>query len=191
MSTMANQHVSRKAIESEVRAALAATLSMDADAIDMSKSIITELGASSIDFLDINFRLESAFGIQLATLLILDHVEEQVGEGKAIDANDEITEPAAELLKLYFGELPGLEAGISADSVPALVTPAIVADGVERILEQLPEACTCGASDWKPKDGKKVACSACDAGAEYPNGDDLIEAWIKEVQAERNLFPSA
>ena len=188
---MANPHVSRETIEAEVRAALAATLRKDADTIDMSKSIVKDLGATSIDFLDINFRLEGAFGIQLATQLMLDHVEEQVGEGQAIDADNKITAPAAELLTMYFGELPGLEAGISADEIPALVTPSVVADGVERLLDELPAACSCGASDWKSEDGRKVVCGACGDEAEYPDGDDMIEAWIQSVQAERKLFPSA
>ena len=96
---MANPHIQRATIEQEVREALATTLRQDAAAIDLESSIVNDLGATSIDFLDINFRLESAFGIRLATQLLLDHVEEELGEGKAIDADDKITEAAAALLK--------------------------------------------------------------------------------------------
>ena len=188
---MPNPHVSRESIEAEVRAALAATLRKDTETIDMSGSIVKDLGATSIDFLDINFRLESAFGIQLATQMMLDHVEEQVGEGQAIDAENRLTAPAAELLRLYFGAASGLDAGMPADDVPAHVTPTVVADGVERIVSRLPDACPCGASVWVSADNRQVACTACGAAAEYPDGDDLIAAWIREVQAERNLFPSA
>ena len=82
---MANPHIQRATIEDEVRAALDTTLRHDAEAIDLESSIVTDLGATSIDFLDINFRLESAFSIRLATQLLLDHVEEELGEGCAID----------------------------------------------------------------------------------------------------------
>ena len=71
-------------IEDEVRAALATTLRIEPDTVGMEKSIINDLGATSIDFLDINFRLEQVFGIQLASQLLLDHVEEVCGEGTAI-----------------------------------------------------------------------------------------------------------
>lgn len=188
---MANALVTREKVEDEVKNALAATLRIEADSIDMDASIVNGLQATSIDFLDINFRLENAFGIQVATQLLLDHVEEQLGEGKAIDGNNQITPAAAELLRLYFGDLEGIKAGMYADEIPTLVTPRIVADGMLKILDNLPEACTCGASEWKSEDGAKVVCGSCGAEAEYPDGDTLVTKWINDVEAEKNLFASA
>lgn len=189
---MANTHVTRDRIEQEVRAALATTLRTDAAAIDMDTSIVTGLGATSIDFLDINFRLENAFGVQLATQLLLDHVEEELGEGKAIDRDGKVTAPAAELLKLYLGDLPGLEAGMYADEISTAVTPGVVADGVVRVLDTLPEACThCSATEWQCTDGAQVKCGACGKDAVYPNGDDLTKRWIHEVEGEKHLFANA
>ena len=86
---MPNPHVTRDRVDQEVRAALATTLRTDADAIEMDTSIVTGLGATSIDFLDINFRLENAFGVQLATQLLLDHVEEELGEALEEEMGDE------------------------------------------------------------------------------------------------------
>jgi len=188
---MANTLVPRDRIDQEVREALATTLRKDASAIDMDASIVSGLGATSIDFLDINFRLENAFGIQLATQLLLDHVEEDLGEGKAIDRDGKVTPPAAEMLKLYLGDLPGIEAGMYADEVSAVVTPGVVADGVVRVLDTLPATCACGASDWQCADGAKVTCGACGKDAAYPNGDDLTKRWIAEVEQEKHLFADA
>ena len=188
---MSNPHVTRERIDDEVKKALAATLRKEPADIDLTGSIVKDLGATSIDFLDINFSLERAFDIQLATQLLLDSVEEQVGEGKAIDGENRITEPAAKLLRLYFGDLDAIKPGIFADEIPSLVTGTIVADGVARIVDQLPEHCThCNASEWKSDDGVKVVCGACGEPAEYPNGDDLVESWIEQVQAEHQLFPA-
>ena len=79
-----------------------------------------------------------------------------------------------------------------ADDIPAMVTPRIVADGVWRILEELPETCAaCGATEWKSEDGSIVECAACGAEAEYPDGDTLIKKWIHEVEQERKLFAGA
>ncbi|MDJ0973223.1 MAG: phosphopantetheine-binding protein [Planctomycetota bacterium] len=189
---MANTLVTRDKIEAEVRAALAATLRIEPETIDMDTSVVNGLQATSIDFLDINFRLESAFGVQVQTQLLLDHVEEQLGDGKAIDANNQITEAAASLLKLYFGEIEGIKAGMYADEIPMLVTPKIIADGMERILEHLPDTCQdCGASEWKTEDGAKVVCGACGAEAQYPDGDTLVTEWIQQVEAEHKLFAGA
>lgn len=189
---MANPYIERATIEDEVRAALATTLRHDAGAIDLESSIVTDLGATSIDFLDINFRLENAFGVQLATQLLLDHVEEELGEGKAIDRDGKVTAPAAELLKLYLGDLPGLEAGMYADEISTAVTPNVVADGVVRVLDTLPDACThCSASAWQSDDGAQVKCGSCGKDAAYPNGDDLTKRWIHEVEGEKHLFANA
>jgi acyl carrier protein len=189
---MANPHVSRAQIEDEVKKALAATLRLEESAVGLDKSIMNDLGATSIDFLDINFRLENAFGIQLATQLLLDHVEEVLGEGVAIDKNNQITDGAARLLKLYLGERPGLEAGMYADEVATLVTPMVLVKSVEGITNELPEACThCSAKAYKSEDGMKVVCGECGKDAEYPDGDTLTQKWIREVEAEHKFFSAA
>jgi len=189
---MANPFIQRATIEDEVRAALATTLRQDAEAIALASSIVTDLGATSIDFLDINFRLESTFGIRLATQLLLDHVEEELGEGTAIDKDDKITAAAAGLLEQHLGKQPGLEAGIFAEEVPAFVTPMVLVKSVEGITEELPETCThCNEAAWKSDDGKQVLCGACSKPAEYPDGDELTKRWIHVFEQEHHLFGGA
>ncbi len=189
---MANPLISRERVEQEVRSALATTLRTDADEIGMGGSIVNDLHATSIDFLDVNFRLENAFGIQLATQLLLDHVEEELGEGKAIDRDNKVTPAAAKLLQLHFGEVEGIESGMYADEVPTIVTPDIVVEGVMKILETLPDACThCGASEWKTEDSAKVQCGSCGKDAAYPNGDELTKRWIHDFERDKQLFANA
>ena len=189
---MANPLISDERIEEEVRSSLATTLRVEAGEIDLNRSIVESLGASSIDFLDVNFKLEATFGIQLATQLILDHVEEELGEGKAIDADDKITEAAAALLRTHLGELPDLQAGLYADEVPRLVTPMVLIRSVRAISDELPGKCTsCDATDWKSDDGAKVLCGACGKAAEYPDGDTLTKRWIHEFELEHQLFAGA
>jgi len=186
---MANPLIQRATIEDEVRAAVAATLRRDAGSVDLDASIVNDLGATSIDFLDINFRLESTFGIRLATQLLLDHVEEELGEGCAIDKDDKITEAAATLLRLHLGEQPGLEAGVYAEEVPSFVTPMVLVKSVEGITNELPDACTrCKEAAWKSDDGRKVVCGACSKPAEYPDGDELTKRWIHDFEREHHLF---
>ena len=187
-----NAWVTRDRVDQEVRDALGTTLRVDPATIDMDQSIIQGLNATSIDFLDINFRLENVFGIQMATQMLLDHVEEELGEGKAIDRDNKVTAPGAAMLKLHLGELDGLVAGMYADEVPATVTPRVVAEGVGKILETLPAACThCGAEGWKSGDGAKVACGACGKDAAYQNGDELTKRWIHDIEREKHLFAGA
>jgi len=189
---MANALVSDARVEEEVKKALGKSLRKDPSALAMDASIIGGLGGTSLDFLDVTFRLEQAFGIRMAHQVLLDHVEESYGEGKAIDGSGCLTAPAVELLKMRLGDHPSLAPGMYADEVPALVTPRTLAQGVSEILAQLPAACThCKASAWQSDDGAKVACGACGKPAAYPDGDTLMKRWLEGVEREKKLFAAA
>jgi acyl carrier protein len=189
---MANPFVTSARVEDEVKKALAKALRKDAAAIPLDASIVRDLGGSSLDFLDITFRLEQAFGIRLAHTVILDHVEETFGEGKAVTPGGELTPAAVALLKLRLGDDAGLSEGMFADEIPALLTGAHLAKNVEDVLAELPAACThCKATAWTCADGAKVTCGACGKPAVYPDGDALTKRWLEQVQREKRLFAAA
>jgi acyl carrier protein len=54
-----------KDIENTVRAIVAESLAMQLDQVSPTASLIEELGAESLDFLDIVFKLERAYNIQI------------------------------------------------------------------------------------------------------------------------------
>lgn len=58
--------MTRDEILSKVRDVLVDALAADEDEVTPSASLINDLGAESIDFLDIVFKLEQAFGIKIA-----------------------------------------------------------------------------------------------------------------------------
>jgi acyl carrier protein len=175
----------------EVKKGVAETLSIDKGSINPEHSLMKDLGAESLDFLDITYRLEQTFGIKMARHFVLEHVEEMFGEGSAIDENGQLTAKAVELLKIRAGgDLPKeIHAGMDMDEVPALVTIQTMARGVMDILDSLPEACTaCGSTAWKVEEGVRVVCGSCGAHAAFANGDDLTKAWLTKVQEEHRLF---
>ena len=186
---MSNALVTEARITEEVQKALAKSLRKEVSAIRMDASIIEELGGTSLDFLDMTFRLEQAFGLRLAHTTILDHVEETFGEGKAIDANGCLTRDAATILRMRLGEHASLVPGAYADEVAKLVTPKTLWSGVDEISARLPAACThCKATAWQSADGAKVKCGACAKDAVYPDGDSLTKAWLAEVAKQKGLF---
>ena len=187
---MKNNLVSEAIVLNELKKALVETLQVDEGVIKSESSFTDDLGAESLDFLDINYRLEQAFGIKMARHFLLEHIEEMFGEGTAIDDEGRLTEKAVTLLNLrYGGNMPEIEAGIDMDEVPAMLTVGPFAKGVMDILNTLPEQCPqCSSSDWKSEDGMKVSCGSCGESAVYTNGDDLIVAWLTDVQQEKNIF---
>jgi len=180
--------VSKDRILEETRQAVAQTLGIDLAKVQPASSPIQDLDAQSLDFLDVNFRLEQTFGIKMARHFVLEHVEEIFGEGSAIDENSEITEKAVRLLKLRMGEDYEVEPGMSIDDLPARVTVQTFADAVADILDSLPEKCKCGAQAWKSEDGTHVVCGQCGAAAELKSGDELIQEWLKQTNEREKIF---
>jgi len=58
--------LSRSEIFEKVRQALVDALSVEEDEVTETATLFNDLGAESIDFLDIIFRLEKAFSIKIA-----------------------------------------------------------------------------------------------------------------------------
>jgi acyl carrier protein len=168
----------------ELSRALAETLRIEESAVRPVSSIVRDLGADSLDFLDVNYRLEQAFGIKMARQHFLEHVEEMFGEGTAIDENGRLTARALALLRLRYREenLPDLTQGLDMEAVPALITVETMAAVVLAILDTLPARCECGEAAWKSDDGAHITCGSCGAAAQFTNGDELTRQWLAEVQ---------
>jgi len=182
--------ITEQKVFDEVKKAIVVTLRVDEKEIKPESSLIRDLGAESLDFLDINYRLEQTFGIKMARHFILEHVEETFGEGSAIDENGQLTDKGVALLQLRFGgEGSDFTRGMDMDLLPALITVQLLTRGVMDILDSLPDTCPqCGKRAWKTEDGAKITCGSCGESAPFTNGDDLIRQWLTAVQEKKQLF---
>lgn len=187
---MSQNLITEEKVFEELKKAIVETLRVEEGSIARESSLINDLGAESLDFLDINYRLEQAFGMKMARHFVLEHIEEMFGEGTAIDEEGRLTGKAIELLKIRFGNnMPELQAGMDMDEIPAMVTVQSMVQGVMDILNSLPDKCSnCANAAWKSDDGVKIKCGSCGEGATFTNGDDLIKAWLTRVQEEKNIF---
>jgi acyl carrier protein len=174
----------------EVKNAISSALGADEASIEEESVLTRDLDAESLDFLDISYHLEQAFGFRMARHFVLEHAEEMFGEGKAIDENGCLTAPAVKMLRLRFkGDPAFLKPGMDMDEVVHLVTVDSLVKSVLDILDSLPETCpTCGHASWKTDDGTHILCGSCGAAAAYKTGDDLVIDWLKRVQEKERLF---
>lgn len=186
---MSQNLISEGKVLEEVKKGIVETLNVDKDAIKPESSLIGDLGAESLDFLDVNYRLEQTFGIKMARHFVLEHVEETFGEGAAVDADGRLTDKAISLLKIRMGENPALHAGMDMDEVPVLITAQSIARGVLDILDSLPEKCpSCAASAWTVENEVRIKCGACGEFASFRNGDELVKEWLSKIQNEKKIF---
>lgn len=163
--------------------------------IKADSSLVKDLGAESLDFLDINYRVEQAFSIKMARHFIIEHIEEMFGEGTALDADGRLTEKAVKLMKIRLDAaedgsgFDSLEPGMDMDALPAMITIRSMAKGIMDILDTLPKDCpSCGKSAWKTENETHIVCGACGAEAVYKNGDDLIKEWLQKTQDEHKII---
>jgi len=172
--------ISADTVMAEVRRALVETLRLDPAKIQAETSIVRDLGAESLDFLDVNYRLETAFGIRMARHFFLEHMEELFGEGSAIDDEGRLTERALALVRLRYPEaaVAGAGASLDMDEVAGLITVLALATNVMDILATLPDRCACGASAWRLGDATHIVCGACGEPASFTNGDELVRQWL-------------
>jgi acyl carrier protein len=188
---MKQSFVSDATVFEEVKKAIAQTLKIDQNTIQPDHSLMRNLGAESLDFLDINYRLERTFGIKMARHFVLEHIEEMFGEGSAIDENSTLTDMAVAFLKIRFGDNLPVElcSGMDMDEAFPLVTVQGMTRTVMDILDSLPEKCrSCGQAGWKSENGLRIQCGSCGTEANFTNGDTLIKEWLTKVQEERKIF---
>ncbi len=187
---MKQQFIPEQRVMEEVKKAIAEGIDIDPAGITPESSLMKDLGAESLDFLDINYRLEQTFGIKMARRSVIDHMEELFGEESAVDADGKLTAKAARVLAMrYDGSSDLIQAGMDLDELPVTVTVSSLAEVVGGLLDTLPETCTgCGAKNWTLSEETRIACGACSEPASFTSGDDLIESWLKQVQEERKIF---
>lgn len=125
----------RAELETRVVAVVASALDHSRDSIALHSSLIDDLGAESIDFLDIVFRLETEFGIKIPN--------EEVWAGAfARSTGDEASiEEAVRQLRERMPQFrwDRLPAKVGQAELPRLITVNTIVDYMERRLSPASE----------------------------------------------------
>jgi acyl carrier protein len=112
---------SRDEIFDKVKGALVEALGVDEDEVSPSATMVGDLGAESIDFLDIVFRLEKAFGIKIQRGELFP---EDVLSSSEFVTNGKVNEAGLKELKtrMPFLDLAKFEANPSVQNFPNTLT---------------------------------------------------------------------
>jgi len=97
-------------------------LGLDEDEVEPTSLVIDDLGAESLDFLDIAFRLERAFGVKIPRGEIQRTAEEKTGE--AFEVAGKLTAAGAKALAEALPEAPQdrIHPGFPVRDIPRLFT---------------------------------------------------------------------
>ena len=107
-----------------VCASVAEVLGREENEVQATSSLMNDLNAESLDFLDLLFRLESAFGIKIPRGGIQKATQGSLSEAE-FQQNGVLTPAALERLRILMPEVDParLQAGLTAREIPTLFTP--------------------------------------------------------------------
>jgi acyl carrier protein len=113
-----------KAVYPTVAETIADALGCDLEEVKPDASLIEDLGAESIDFLDMVFRLERAFKVKIPRGKIVENARGALSEGE-FENKGIVTDTGLAQLKAYLSEVPPerFRTPLKVKDVPRLFTP--------------------------------------------------------------------
>jgi acyl carrier protein len=129
--------VSRAEVFAGVRDCLAAALDVEPGAVREEQRIIGDLGADSLDLLDLTFQLERRFGVSISPRDIERRARERLG-GAPLEADGVYTPEALAEIRKALPEVPAeeLPPGTAPADLPRRLRVATMVSLVCRLLEE-------------------------------------------------------
>ena len=123
-------------VYAKVVEAFCEALGLDEDEVEPDSKVIDELGAESLDFLDIAFRLERAFKIKIPRGEIQRSAEEEANAPFELDGK--LTEAGVEALRRAMPEVDPeeIQVGLPVRDIPLLFTVKTFLNMVLRLLAE-------------------------------------------------------
>ncbi len=120
-----------------VRACVARVVDRPPETVQAEHKIIDDLGADSLDLLDLVFQLEQHFGIRIKTRDLERRAQAALGE-TPLEIDGVYTPPALEQLRRFMPEVPAAElaAGLRAAELPYRFRVVTFVNLVGRLLDE-------------------------------------------------------
>jgi acyl carrier protein len=177
---------SRSELEARFASVVAASLRVDPAAV-VPTTTLADLGAESIDIVEITLEVESAFSIMMPERSILDAARDVLGPG-AVVRDGRLTEFGSALLQR---RLPEVDPARLAPETPLadvnreLLRVDVWLRLIAGIIERSPRRCSaCDVALVQGSPGQ-VACPRCGDIQVLPTGDQLAREWV--VAAARDI----
>lgn len=171
-----------------VREILAQLLVLELDEIDADSSIVEDLGADSLDIVDLSFQLGRRYGCALPKTSVLDHTVAVCGDASEYLHQGRLTEAGVELLESSLSAYaPGqLKAGLTPADIFARTTVRNWAQQCRGLFDHLPATCPqCAANQARLNEREQVVCAACSARLTPLDGDSVSRLLVERFVAAR------
>ena len=170
---------------------VAESLKIDASRVT-EDAYLNDLGAESLDLLEITMEVEEDFNILIPQRNILQTAQEIVGEGVLVK-DGALTDKGKRLLQT---RLPEFATGDNAELSVAELNRMFMRVGtwvrmISRLMAHTPRVCPrCGLEFGKQVAGR-LKCASCASEHDIPSGDDLNREWLQQYCRDEFLLPPA
>jgi len=181
---------SEEEILKHVRSIVAETLRLSPEEVKSDAALVEELGAESLDFVDMVFRIESEFKVRFYEGGLIEKLSTVFGPD-ALSQEDRLTDLGAKVLRLRMPEIDPseIDPGMPLVRIQALYTPATWARAVKELINARPRACSnCRSRDLKPTNPSVLLCPTCNTEVSTPTQEELIEAWATRISKSFKLI---
>jgi acyl carrier protein len=187
--TVLNTLIPWEVLEQKVVQAVATALDVEPATVTPLSSLHADLGAESLDFLDIAFSLEREFKVHFPRQDLLERAASYFGEDNLVQ-NGVVTELGLQMLRTALPEVePSLiRPGLRAAEVPALFTVGTFVRVLDRLLaakQSLPRECAaCGGELADSSTLPELVCLSCNKTVPFPSGDDVLYGELIRMSQE-------
>jgi acyl carrier protein len=171
--------VSEEEIYTEVRRAIADTLRISPQRVTPDALLFHDLGAESLDFVDIEFHLETHFGVELYHGSAVERIAELLAP-QLLEERGVLTVFGATVLRRRMPEVrpERLQPGQPAAGIEGAFTARTFVRAVREVLEARPHSCPrCNGSELVSAKPSGLVCQSCSAEVRCPTGEDCLERW--------------
>lgn len=170
-------------IEQRVRQAVADLLRMSIDDIAPDAKLGQELGMESLDYIDLQFHLETEFGVEFYPGSAVERLFELLAPAQ-LEEDDLLTQLGASVLQLRLPEVDSqrLREG-EPTGIEAMFTCKTFVRTVKELLEARPGRCPhCESTDLDAVRASSLTCKSCKRELICPDGEACLTAWARTVQ---------
>ena len=166
-------------VDEKVLEIIAKALDAEPGKVTPSTALEGDLGAESLDYLDIAFMLEREFNIQFPRTDFMERAAEHFGEENLVK-NGVLTSLGLQLLAKGMPELDQaqLKPGLKVNEVRRMFVAGTFIRVTKRLIESrqsLDHTCAkCGAEMEESSNSLELVCAACGEVKPFPSGDDIL-----------------
>lgn len=149
---------------------------------------LDELGAESLDLVEITLDVENAFAILMPERTILEIGAEVLGEG-VLEREGQLTDAGRQFLAK---RMPGTavdDVVDTADLRRLFLRVDTWLRVIRFVIDHSPRMCPRCTSALVTGHPAQLRCPSCGTVVDLPSGDDLNRVWVRESAAEIGLSP--